>query len=167
MSGMPPCVIWSIPTKTLVDISQLLGRLSSFSSRHFHVFRTTLCLRALLPYLLLVIAQSSVSLVFIVVSHQLWISASWGHSTLGLSLLIHLHLSLHIKCALSDMSTCYIWFTSLRDLPSWVLKSTSPHLVICPMFHSSGQDQCFFHNSFSTFFHTIPCPGISHCRICV
>ena len=135
MSGMPPCVIWLIPTKTPVDSSQFLGRLSSFLSRHFHVFRTTLCLRALLLYLLLVMAQSRVSLTFI--------AASWGHSPLGLSSLIHLHLSFHIKCALSDMSIQYIQFTSLRDFPSWVLKLMSLHLVICPMFRSSGQDTCF------------------------
>src|ERR1700683_734234 len=101
LSGMsrilPWCTIGLIPTKTLVICNQFLGSSFSLLSTFFHVSRTTFCLRALLLYLLLVVDRSKVSLAFIMASHQLWISASCGHSSSGLFLLTLLHLSFHTK----------------------------------------------------------------------
>src|ERR1700683_3833673 len=98
-------------------------------------------------------------------SHQLWISTSCGHSSSGRFSLTLLHLSFHMKWALSDMRIRYIWLMSLRVLPSWFLNSTRPHPVMRPIFRSSGHVSCFFSHSRSAFFHTIFWPGMSQCRI--
>ena len=155
MSRIPPwCTIGLIATKTPVVCSQFLGRFFSFLSRFFHVFRTTFCFRALLPYLLLIMVWFKVSLAFIMASHLLWILVSCGHSPSGLSLLTLLHLRFHIKWALSKTRIRYIQLTSLRVLLSWFFKSMRPHPAMLPMFRSSGHNSCFFSHSRFLFLHT-------------
>ena len=120
---------------------------------------------AFLPYLLFVIALSRVSLPFIMASHRLWISVSWGHSSSGLSSLILLHLSFHMKWAFSEMRIWYIQFTPFRSFPSRDLNWMKPHLVILPIFRSLGHDLCFLSHRCLAFFHTVFWPGMSHSKI--
>lgn len=165
---LPWGAIWSIPTKTPVFFSQFWGKLySSLTptlSSFAHVSGTTFCLRSLLPYLLLVMAWSRVSLAFIMDSHQLCISASCGHPSSGLSSLTLWHLNFHMKCTLSDINIRFILLTCLRAFPSQLLNSISPHPAICPIFCSSGHNLCFLDHNCFVFFHTMFWPGISQWR---
>jgi hypothetical protein len=165
MSGIPSwCAIWLIPTKTPVTFSQFLGRFFSSLSVFFHVLRTIFSLRAFLPYLVFVMFRSSVSLAFMVASHLLWISVARGHSSSGSSLLTLVHLSFHMRCALSDIRIRYKQLASQRGSPSWLRKLVSPQPVIRPMFLITGQWWCFFNHRVLAASHTICWPGITHCR---
>src|SRR5882762_3523226 len=80
LSGIPSqCFIWSIPTKTLGDLSQFSGKFFLLLSIFFQGLSTIPCFIAFLPYLWLVEDLSSVNRVFMTASQQLCISVSLGH----------------------------------------------------------------------------------------
>jgi len=157
------CSIWSIPTKTPGVLSQFLGRSRSSLSNFSHVLSTIHCLVAFLPYFWLVEDLSRESRAFIMASHRLCISVSFGHSSSGFLLCILSHRSFQIRWALSDIRILYARFSPWRGFPL-SLNSIRPHPVIAPMLARSGQVLCFFSHNSLVLRQTVFCPGISHCR---